>query len=217
MHNLHDVQRARTVFERLRRTHKGDSTLQVGLYNTMLEAYIEMASTKQPDRRSHWVEDACALYEVMETGQDKVNPTANTYAIMLRAWVRFNPAQQLLPSTIDIPTPIQLLRSMVDRQVPASLVVADRAIKTSEEATEAIKHLSKAAVDMNLSKVVNELGMAEVFGTMIPDELDEIPEVTPVMRPKVSCLLLTFLVHVFSSCFSRKRKKFERFMLRTGR
>ena len=176
-----------------------------------------MASTKQPDRRSHWVEDACALYEVMETGQDKVNPTANTYAIMLRAWVRLNPAQQLLPSTIDIPTPIQLLRSMVDRQVPASLVVADRAIKTSEEATEAIKHLSKAAVDMNLSKVVNELGMAEVFGTIIPDELDEIPEVTPVMRPKVSCVLLTFLVNVFSSCFSRKRKKFERFMLRTGR
>ncbi|KAK7677152.1 hypothetical protein QCA50_019861 [Cerrena zonata] len=164
VHDLHDVPRARTVFERLRRTHKGDSSLQVGLYNAMLDAYIEMAATKQPERRSHWVEDACALYEVMETGRDKVNPTANT--------------------TVDMPTPIQLLRAMIDRQIPASLVVSDRAIKTSDEATEAIKHLSKAAVDMNLSKVVNELGMAEVFGTQIPDALDEVPEATPVMRPK---------------------------------
>lgn len=193
VHNLHDVPRARTVFERLRRTHKGDSTLHAGLYNTMLDAYIEMATTKQPERRSHWVEDACALYEVMETGKDKVNPTANTYAIMLRAWVRFNPSQQLLPSTVDMPTPIQLLRAMIDRQIPASLVVADRAIKTSDEATEAIKHLSKAAVEMNLSKVVNELGMAEVFGTQIPDALDDVPEATPVMKPKVGFGITTSL------------------------
>ncbi|CAL1697785.1 unnamed protein product [Somion occarium] len=185
VHNLYDVPRAKTVFEGLRRRHRCDPLLHGGLYNLLLDAYIEMASVKEVEKRSHWVEDACALFEVMENGKDKVTPTANTYAIMLRAWVLFNPSShRLVASTVDMPTPIMLLRAMIDRQIPVALVVADRAIRTTKEASEAIKMLSKAAVDMNLGKVVNELGMAEALGSRAPDPLDNVPEATPVTRAK---------------------------------
>ncbi|KAI0070874.1 DNA/RNA polymerase [Panus rudis PR-1116 ss-1] len=185
LHNLHDVPRAKQIFDSLRRSKENTGIMETRLYNAFLNAYIEVALNKDPGRRSHWVEDACALFEAMEEGREGVAPNANTYAIMLRAWARFKSGeQQMLASTVEMPTPQRLLRGMVDRQIPVSMVISDRAISNSEEAAEVIKLLSKAAVEMNLSKVVSELGMSETLGRQLPDPLDDVPEIIPVMKAK---------------------------------
>ena len=89
LHNLYDVPRAKQVFERLRKSSCMEHLLDARIYNSFLEAYIEMATTKQPDDRTLWVEDALQLYLVMESGQEKVQPTSQTYAAMLLAWLRY--------------------------------------------------------------------------------------------------------------------------------
>lgn len=65
------------------------------------------------------------------------------------------------------------------------LVISNRAFTSSEEAAEVIKTLSKAAVQLNMSRIVSELGHAEVIGTHTTDALDNVPEATPVLRVKV--------------------------------
>ncbi|KAI0716234.1 hypothetical protein C8Q76DRAFT_567355, partial [Earliella scabrosa] len=88
LHGLHDVPRAKHFFELLRETHRGDPILEPRIYNLFLEAYLEMATNREEMNRANWIEDAWALYNDMESGRDKVQPTANTYAIMLQAWLR---------------------------------------------------------------------------------------------------------------------------------
>lgn len=66
-----------------------------------------------------------------------------------------------------------------------SRVVADRSLSSSEEAAEIIKLLSSAAAEMNLIKVVVELGQAQAMGSY-SDPLENVPEVSPVIRTKVS-------------------------------
>ncbi|THG95963.1 hypothetical protein EW026_g5773 [Hermanssonia centrifuga] len=144
-----------------------------------------MASTKEPTKASYWVEDAVALYEAMESGSDQVAPTANTYAHMLLAWLRFNPeTQSPISATVELHEPVRLLRCLIDRDISVALVVSDRAFKSNEEAAMAIKVLSKAAVEMNVSRIVSELGMAKVQGSYAPDPLEDIPEAIPVQRVK---------------------------------
>jgi len=67
------------------------------------------------------------------------------------------------------------------------MVVADRSIQSTEEAEKLMKLLSKAAVTLNLSKVVTELGQVEALGSSRYDPLEDVPEVVPVMVVKV-CL-----------------------------
>ncbi|KAI0334261.1 DNA/RNA polymerase [Cubamyces sp. BRFM 1775] len=121
----------------------------------------------------------------MENGHAHVQPTANTYAIMLLAWLRFNPdsASPTQTSAAEGHDPMSLLRSIISRQVSPALVVADRAFTTNEEATQAIKALSRAAVQMGLSSVVNELGLADSLGRQVDDPLEKVPEAIPVMKP----------------------------------
>lgn len=90
LHNLYDVPRAKQVFERLRKSPSMEHLLEARIYNSFLEAYVEMATTKQPNDRRLWVEDALQLYLIMESGQEKVQPTSQTYAIMLLAWLRYD-------------------------------------------------------------------------------------------------------------------------------
>lgn len=88
LHNLYDVPRAKQVFQQLRFSKSGESLLESRIYNSFLEAYIDMAYTKEPEDRTSWVEEACQLYDIMEKGIEKVHPTSSTYAIMLQAWRR---------------------------------------------------------------------------------------------------------------------------------
>lgn len=88
LHNCYDVHRAKSIFERLRNT-KGDSRiLESRLYNSFLEAYLDMATNKEPENRVDWLEEAWILYNCMESQAEKVPPNASTYAIMLTAWLR---------------------------------------------------------------------------------------------------------------------------------
>jgi DNA-directed RNA polymerase, mitochondrial len=87
LHNLYDVPRARQVFERMRRKKVVSPNLHVGVYNSILEAYVEMATKKEPDDRSVWIEMAKDLYQAMQHGKE-VLPNATTYALMLMIWRR---------------------------------------------------------------------------------------------------------------------------------
>ena len=88
--------------------------------------------------------------------------------------------------------PHALLRGMVDRQIPVSHVVASRSVSSDQEAADIIKLLSKTAVDMDLASVVNELGRTHTLAnSLLPDPLQDIPQVNPVLRPKVQLFIST--------------------------
>lgn len=191
LHNLYDVPRAKQIFEQLRTGGKGDAVLDARVYNSLLDAYVAMASLPTTQDRSMWLEAAWQLYNDMESGREKMRPTANTYALMLLAYLRFHPestqaGDSAVRCNVETHDPAELLRHIIEHQIPVSLVVADRAFKSSEEANEAIRLLSRAAVNMGLSKVVNELGMAESLGRQGLDVLEDVPEAIPVTKPKVS-------------------------------
>jgi DNA-directed RNA polymerase len=84
LYNLIDVPRAQNVFERLRQ-QAGPSILGSGLYNSLLNAFLGM-SLRDPIQKNHWVEEAWKLYNIMESGEDDVQPTAKTYSIILAVW-----------------------------------------------------------------------------------------------------------------------------------
>ncbi|KAG1902934.1 uncharacterized protein F5891DRAFT_1276856 [Suillus fuscotomentosus] len=182
LHNLYDVPRAKQIFEQLRTTKSHEPLLESRIYNSFLEAYIHMAFVKEPEDRTLWVEDACHLYDLMEKGTDRVHPTASTYAIMLLAWRRFSPESDTPVHLSDLPNPTTLLSNLIERDISPTAVVADRVLASSEEASEIIKLLSKSAVDLNHPRILAELGQAEFLGSHVPDPLEGVPEVKPVLR-----------------------------------
>ncbi|KAI6022796.1 DNA/RNA polymerase [Pisolithus microcarpus] len=184
LHSLYDVPRAKQVFERLRRSPSAEHLLDARVYNSFLEAYVEVATTKEPNDRSLWIEDAWQLYHVMENGAEKVQPTPQTYAIMLLAWLRFNSASEKPVHLASALNPSKLLSNLITRGLSPTAVITDRVISSSSEASQIIQLLSKSAVDMNLSRVVTELGQAEAIGCQLPDPLENVPEVNPVMKLK---------------------------------
>lgn len=86
LHGLYDVPRAKTIFERMREK-LGNPALEIKVYNAFLEAYIDMAGSHEKDR-VYWIENAWELYDILESGREKHEPNASTYAIMLIAWHR---------------------------------------------------------------------------------------------------------------------------------
>ena len=88
LHNLYDVHRARQVFEHMRETKPGDAALTTRVFNSFLEAYINMASTKGKEDAHYWIRSTWELYDVMEQGIERVIPNAATYACMLTVWMR---------------------------------------------------------------------------------------------------------------------------------
>jgi DNA-directed RNA polymerase len=71
---------------------------------------------------------------------------------------------------------------MVERDISSTAVVADRVLASSEEASDIIKLLSKSAVALNHPRILAELGQAEFLGSHVPDPLEGVPEVKPVVR-----------------------------------
>lgn len=65
-------------------------------------------------------------------------------------------------------------------------VISDRVFTSSEEASEVIRLLSKAAIENNMSRVIAELGQVEAMGTGHWDPLNDLPEVIPVKKLAVS-------------------------------
>lgn len=106
--------------------------------------------------------------------------------------------------------PASLLTQILKRKISISHVVADRIFNSSEEAADIIKILSKAAVDLNLSHVVAELGQAEAVGTRFSDILDNVPEVTPVQRAEVSTRMRGIHSFLLTPAQRKKRKQMDR-------
>ena len=88
LHNLYDVPRAKQIFERLRNSSKAEAVLNTRLYNSLLEAFIAMATSKGSTNNLGWLEEASILFDSMETGTEAAAPNATTYALMLAAWLR---------------------------------------------------------------------------------------------------------------------------------
>jgi len=82
-------------------------------------------------------------------------------------------------------SPGKLLSRLTARGISIQDVISDRVFTSSEEASEAIRLLSKAAIEMNMSRVIVELGQVEAMGTHL-DPLNDVPEVTPVKKLAVS-------------------------------
>ena len=101
-----------------------------------------------------------------------------------------------------------ILSNIVDRGYDIQHVVADRVFSSDEEAGEIIKGLSKAAVDLNLSRIVSELGQAEAM-SQYPDILAGVPEATPVLRPKV-CLILIFIIRALTPLAENRERRRHR-------
>ncbi|KAF8064220.1 DNA/RNA polymerase [Lyophyllum atratum] len=181
LHNLYDVSRAKGIFERLREK-VGNPVLSTRVYNAFLEAYLNIASTKGPTEV--FLEYAWELYDVLESGKEKFVPDATTYSLMLIAYHRFRPESQTPVAGIATSSPSHILTRLVQREVPVANVVSDRTMTSSEEAVEIIKLLSKAAMQLNMPRIISELGQAEIIGTQVSDALDDVPEATPVMRVK---------------------------------
>ncbi|KAG5651535.1 hypothetical protein H0H81_008297 [Sphagnurus paluster] len=181
LHNLYDVSRAKDIFERLR-SKVGNPALSTRVYNAFLEAYLSIATTRGP--KELFLEYLWELYDVLESGREKFSPDATTYAIMLTAYHRFNPESTNPVTGLPISTPNKLLTRITEREIPIANVVSDRTMTSSEETVEIIKMLSKVAMQLNMSRIISELGQAEAIGTQVSDMLDDVPEATPVLRMK---------------------------------
>ncbi|KAG6812715.1 hypothetical protein H0H92_001076 [Tricholoma furcatifolium] len=179
LHNLYDVPRARSIFDRLR-DRPNNPSLSTSIYNAFLEAYVAMATSKGP--AYVFVDYALELYRVLENESEYFAPDSSTYAIMLLAYHRFGPNSANHIEEVTLPTPRQLLDSLLTRRIPITNVISDRTIESSEEAIDIIKRLSCAAVESENSQVLSELGQAEALGIQQPDILDDIPEARPVIK-----------------------------------
>ncbi|KAF9239424.1 hypothetical protein BU15DRAFT_61937 [Melanogaster broomeanus] len=182
LHNLYDVPRAKQIFERLRKSASGESLLDTRICNSLLAAYLEMAYTKEPNDKALWIEEAWLLYEAMEKGSENMHPTPQTYGIMLITWFRFNPDSETPVELALTQPPSKLLKKLLARGISPTDVFSDRVFTSSAEASQIIRMVSKAAVDMNMSQVVSELGQVETLGSHISDPLEDVPEVAPVTK-----------------------------------
>ncbi|KAF5375440.1 hypothetical protein D9615_007971 [Tricholomella constricta] len=179
LHNLYDLPRAKGIFERLR-AKPGNPALSTRVYNAFLEAYLTIASTRGP--KDVFLEYTWELYEALESGREKFVPDATTYSLMLIAHHRFHEDSQ--DSAFTTSSPSHILSRIVDRDIPIASVVSDRTMTSSKEAVEIIKLLSQTAMQLNMPRIISELGHAEAIGAQISDTLDNVPEATPVMRVK---------------------------------
>lgn len=107
-------------------------------------------------------------------------------------------------SRVNLPNPTTLLERMSQRKISPTLVVAETVFDTHAAATEAIKTLSQAAVNLNIPDVIAELGQAEAIATS-EDALKDVPEVMPVLRPAVCLFPLSTIAHVILSGISEIR------------
>ncbi|EEB94258.1 hypothetical protein MPER_06951, partial [Moniliophthora perniciosa FA553] len=80
LHNLYDVPRAKSIFDRLRQ-QSNNAVLEHRIYNAFIEAYVNMATSQADENKEYWLETAWELYNLMETEKDRIAPTPATYAV----------------------------------------------------------------------------------------------------------------------------------------
>ncbi|KAJ7737868.1 DNA/RNA polymerase [Mycena maculata] len=184
LHDLYDVPRAKGIFDRLRT--KASAALDTRVVNAMLDAYLKMAGRGEEE---YWVEAVWELYDATNF------PSPGTYAIALLTVHRF-PEHSLKRSIREI------LNAAVMDDIPIQNLVSDRAFTDDEEAAEVIKELSKAAIHLNMPRVVEELDEAEVLAAD-PDEY--VPNPKPVKKGEdVPFNLATLRKHLARVALARR-------------
>ncbi|KAJ7468690.1 DNA/RNA polymerase [Mycena latifolia] len=164
LHNLYDVPRAKSIFDRLRT--KSSAALEIRAVNAMLEAYLKMAGHSEED---YWLE---ALWELFDStigttlGSTAASP--GTYAIMLLAVHRFPDCQYANSRDTK-----WLLGKAIEADLDIQALVSDQSFTDDEEATEIIKELSKSALILNIPHVAFVLDEAHALGVGEEEEIDE--------------------------------------------
>ncbi|PPQ83911.1 hypothetical protein CVT25_000656 [Psilocybe cyanescens] len=176
LHNLHDVNRAHEVFQRLRQK-VGSTVVQTPMYNAFLAAYISMAEKETvTEKKQYWIDEAWKLYEVMESEAEEVKPNAQTYSYMLLLWQKFD--QDI--SSLFAQGPNHMLSKMQKRQIPVLDVVCNSAISDPVALTAIAKRLAVDAVDLNYTSVLTDLGHAPVEVKAPQEQYADVPDVRPV-------------------------------------
>ncbi|KAF7290519.1 DNA-directed RNA polymerase [Mycena indigotica] len=187
LHNLYDVPRAKTIFDRLQAAQS--VAIDSRVVNAMLEAYLKMASQSDTE---YWIK---ALWDLFDSF---LEPSNSAYAIALLTVHRF-PNHSHLGIT-------SLLSQMVRNSVPILFVVSDRVLADEVEAAELVTRLSKSAIDLNLPSVVAELSQAQTTATATVEE-DMVPEARPVIKDSdktVPFNLFTLRKHLTSTALARR-------------
>jgi DNA-directed RNA polymerase, mitochondrial len=79
-----------------------------------------------------------------------------------------------------------ILTDISAKDIDITHVVSSRVFTSSEEAADLIKMLSTEAVKLDMRGVVSALGQAETKGSTLYDPLDDVPQVKPVEKMKVT-------------------------------
>ncbi|EJD05121.1 DNA/RNA polymerase [Fomitiporia mediterranea MF3/22] len=175
LHDCYDIHRAQYLFDNLRNGSSSEAVLSPRLYNLFLEAYLEMARTRDVDNREEWLEKAWLLYDGMESNWEAVAPSHGTYAVMMKIWLSKR-RMGVTSSLYNEKDPSYMLQCMMERKINVVSVVADRSL-TPADASEIIQELCREAAELNLQHVINDLGQAQEIAN---DPLEGVPEVMPV-------------------------------------
>ncbi|KAG6371386.1 DNA-directed RNA polymerase N-terminal-domain-containing protein [Boletus reticuloceps] len=107
----------------------------------------------------------------------KIHPTAQTYAIMLLAQLRFSNLDDSMSASL-----VKLLNRLSACGISIQDVISNHIFTSSDDVSEVIQLLSKAVIEMKMSPVIAELGQVEAMGTGHLDPLNDVPEVMPVKK-----------------------------------
>ncbi|KAF8968738.1 hypothetical protein BDZ97DRAFT_326735 [Flammula alnicola] len=178
LHNLHDVNRARDVFGRLRQ-RVGSAALTIRIYNAFLDAYLGMAR-KEDFKKKYWVDEAWQLYEVVEKGAEGVQPTPKTYSIMLSALQQYGPhSTEHLVELAYAKDTEYLLSKIVEREIPVMEVATNSYLKSPQVMADIVKMLSSVAFNLGFKDTLKDLGHIGNI-THGGSVLDDVPEIIPV-------------------------------------
>ncbi|TEB18252.1 mitochondrial RNA polymerase [Coprinellus micaceus] len=166
LYNLHNVPRAKMLFNRLRATNK--AILTIDMYNRLLSAYLQMAVREEVGRKQ-WVHDAWNLFTAMTRSEEDMSPDHTSYALMLYAWHQFRPHSPMSVETdTDRPLDYRALSDLItaDPRKPSLIdIVAHPAISTPEIARDIMTQLSRIALEDKDTKTVNALAKAVVIAS----------------------------------------------------
>lgn len=195
LHQSYDVRRAKMVFDDLRTSKQ---IIDVAVYNSFLRSFVDMARRDGGKEEENWIEQAWSLFAEMQTRiLNSPSPDAPTIAAMFLIHVRF---VFLCFSVLDLflilifvenrfdkcedrfqaPSPSEILRYALGRQIDLASVVSDSIFDSSEDVEKVIKVLQNSAVEMGRMDVVTHLGAIRAQGEESFDPLEGVPEVRSV-------------------------------------
>ncbi|KAF7313242.1 DNA-directed RNA polymerase [Mycena kentingensis (nom. inval.)] len=167
LHNLYDVPRAKSIFDRLR--SQGNSAIDARVIDAMLEAYLKMGANKA--ETDYWLESLWELYDAAR----EIESTPASFAVALLALHRF--PEYAGHRTIGV-----TVEQITQTDISMLNILSERVFTDDNEATQLVAQLSKAAIALNAPSVVAELAQAHALTSAEPDDAESVPEARPVRK-----------------------------------